>query len=703
MNIRMSIRASVCALGALVISFLNAAIAAETETLHLDEVTVSAKRPVSTTQPDIKTATEDINKTAGGVDIVDMEQVREGRVSNLNDTLGMAAGVFVQSRFGAEESRLSIRGSGLQRNFHGLGIKIMQDGIPLNLADGSSDFPGIDPLATRYIEVYRGANALQFGASNLGGAINFISPTGYNAPKFEVRTELGSFGYNRLGIATGDVIDNLDYFFSASTYGQDGFRHDADQSAQRINANIGYKINDNIETRFYLGYVNSDSDLPGNLSKQNLKDNPKLSQYEADPFNPALIGTGQWKRNIDQLRIANKTTFSFDDNTLELGAFYAKKKLFHPIIDLFYFSPFIPTTIGVIDQHSDDYGITARLKHQGEQFGLKNELIVGASPTYGTNDDKRFRNINGNRGAMTNRYDLTATNLEVYTEDTLHVTPEIAVIAGLQHAYSTRKLNDKFINPATGDESFDESYSQTNPKLGVLYEPQKNVQLFANLSRSFAPPDFGDLPDPTTAKSLKAQKATTFEIGSRGNSAYVDWDVAYYYARLKDEFLAVSPIPGVTDTTNADKSIHEGLELAATVHLPLNLEWQNNLLINHFRLDNDATFGDTRIPGIQKSVLRGELMYRKNSFYIGPTYEISPQRYAVDFAETLYADSYAIFGLKVGQKVNEHWSWFLEGRNLSDKKYAATTDVLKVFDPSSDRPFSPGDGRSAYAGVTWNY
>ena len=356
----------------------------------------------------------------------------------------------------------------------------------------------------------------------------------------------------------------------------------------------------------------------------------------------------------------------------------------------------------MIDQHSDDYGITARLKYNGELFDLKNELTFGASPNYGTNDDKRFRNINGNRGAMINRFDLTATNFEIYAEDTLYVTPEVAGIAGLQYANSTRKLNDKFINPATGDESFDESYSQTNPKLGVLYEPQKNVQLFANVSHSFAPPDFGDLPDPATAESLKAQKVTTFEIGSRGNSAYVDWDVAYYYARLKDEFIAVSPIPGVTNTTNADKSIHEGLELAITAHLSLNLEWQNNLLINHFRLDNDATFGDTRIPGIQKSLLRGELMYRKNGFCIGSTYEIYPQRYAVDFAETLYADSYAIFGFKVGQKINEHWSWFSEGRNLADRRYAATTDVLKEFNPT-DRPFSPCDGRSTYAGVTWNY
>src|SRR3546814_4090003 len=115
----------------------------------LSTVTVTEQRDplgASMTQPDLERARDEIRKTAGGVTIVDTEQVREGRVSNFNDTLGMATGVFAQSRFGAEESRLSIRGSGLQRTFHGRGIKLMQDGIPVNLADGSFDFQTIEPI-----------------------------------------------------------------------------------------------------------------------------------------------------------------------------------------------------------------------------------------------------------------------------------------------------------------------------------------------------------------------------------------------------------------------------------------------------------------------------------------------------------------------------------------------------------------------------
>ncbi|HQN64130.1 MAG TPA: TonB-dependent receptor [Methylophilus sp.] len=692
------------------------ALAEHEGVIHLDEISVEAPRPNSVTQPDAQTAREQLDKTPGGVTLIEAEQFREGRVSNYNDTLGMASGVLAQSRFGSEETRLSIRGSGLQRTFHGRGLKLMQDGIPVNLADGSFDFPAIDPYATSYIEVYRGANALQYGASNLGGSINFISPTGYTAPRFEVRGETGSFGYQRLGIQTGGVIDSMDYFVSVSGYSQNSFRDDADQDAQRVNGNVGYKISDTVETRFYFGYTNNDSELPGNLSKAQLRKEPEDSQNKANPGDPILSGTGVWERNIDLWRLANKTTFTWDNTKLDVGVFYSNKDLYHPIVDLAYLSflPFPPfstgtfATLGVIDQKTDDYGLTMRLQHTGEIAGMKNEFVVGLSPTYGEIEDKRFRNLNGHKGTMTNNFDLTARNFEAYVQDTLHVTPELAVIAGLQYTDSKRKAKDKFINPATGDESYNESYSQASPKLGLLYNLDQHVQLFANYSRSFEPPSFGELVNPAIAKNLKAQKGNSFEIGTRGNSEYIDWDVALYYAKMRDEMLAVSPFPGNTDTVNADKTIHVGLEMGMTARLPMSLEWRHNLLVNRFKFDNDDTFGDNRLAGIPRVLMRAELLYRGNhflpGFYFGPTVEWSPERYNVDFAETLYADNYTIWGLKMGQHVNDHWSWFLEGRNLGDKKYAASTDVLKQANATgSDRAFLPGDGRSVYAGFTWRY
>ena len=135
--------------------------------------------------------------------MIDADSYKRGRASTIRDALDFAPGVFVQSRFGAEEARLSIRGSGIQRTFHGRGIMLLQDDVPLNLADGSFDFQAIEPLATRYIEVYRGANSLQFGSTNLGGAINFVSFTGYDALPLTARLEYGSFQSFRAQLMLG--------------------------------------------------------------------------------------------------------------------------------------------------------------------------------------------------------------------------------------------------------------------------------------------------------------------------------------------------------------------------------------------------------------------------------------------------------------------------------------------------------------------
>jgi iron complex outermembrane receptor protein len=659
------------------------------QALTLPSISVVEKRKIgSITQPDIEEAREEINKTAGGVSIIDEEQFREGRVSNFNDTLGMATGIFAQSRFGAEETRLSIRGSGLQRTFHGRGIKLMQDGIPVNLADGSFDFQAIEPLSTRYIEVYRGANALRYGASTLGGAINFISPTGYDTPKLEARGEFGSFGYRRLGLSTGGVVGDLDYFLSSSTFEQDSFRENAHQQAQRTNANIGYRFNPDIETRFYIGYANSQSDLPGNLTKAQLKQDPTLSI-----LSPATL---QQKRDIDLWRIANKTTLRMGATRFEIGAYYSDKTLFHPIFQ-------------VLDQDNHDYGFEARMIHEGELFGRKNEFVLGFNPSRGVTQEDRWVNNKGARGARTNKSEQIASNMEMYAENRLFVIPEIALITGVQYTRAKRKFNDQFFATAAQDESFDVTYTQTSPKLGVLYQYLPNVQLYANVSRSFEPPSFGELVGGLKPNIVSAQSGTTLEIGTRGNSNRIDWDVSAYYAKLHDELLQTAVFAAgnnsvpTSQTTNASRTIHAGLEMGITARLPANLEWRHSLLINEFRFDDDRNFGDSRLPGVPHSLLRGELMYRSHGWYIGPTIETSPQKYAVDFAETLYTDAYTIFGWKMGQQVNRNISWFLEGRNLTNRKYAATTSVVRNQNGADGALFLPGDGRSVYMGVQWHY
>ncbi len=126
----------------------------------------------------VQQALRDIQQTPGGVAIVPAEAYRNSTVANtIKDVLDYVPGVFAQPKWG-DDTRLSIRGSGLSRNFHLRGVQLYMDGIPINTADGYGDFQEIDPTAYKYVAVYKGANALQFGANSLGGAINFVTPTG---------------------------------------------------------------------------------------------------------------------------------------------------------------------------------------------------------------------------------------------------------------------------------------------------------------------------------------------------------------------------------------------------------------------------------------------------------------------------------------------------------------------------------------------
>ena len=274
---------------------------------RLPEVIVTGTADPISTQLDITRAAQAIKEIPGGASLVDMDVVKQGRVSTWVDSVGLAPGVFVQERFGSEEARISIRGSALSRTYHGFGLKVMQDGIPINYADGFFDMQTVDPSAARYVEVLRCANASGYANGTLGGAINFVSPTGYDSPKLIGRAEAGSFGYARLQAITGGVVkphndgENIwDYNLSVNTMQQDGFRDHSVQSSQKAVANFGVKLSSSLESRFFMAAVRSRSQLPGYVTRAQLGSDPTVANNSSWP-------DSFQRRDVDSQRLANKT------------------------------------------------------------------------------------------------------------------------------------------------------------------------------------------------------------------------------------------------------------------------------------------------------------------------------------------------------------------------------------------------------------
>ena len=133
--------------------------------------------------------------TPGGVSVVDGESFHRRPVTNMADALRYVPGVWIESSTGGDAVFVSSRGSNLDATgYDGNGIKLFQDGLPVSTADGNNHNRFLDPAAARHVVVARGANALTYGASNLGGAIDFISPTARDSPPAQAAFAGGSHG-----------------------------------------------------------------------------------------------------------------------------------------------------------------------------------------------------------------------------------------------------------------------------------------------------------------------------------------------------------------------------------------------------------------------------------------------------------------------------------------------------------------------------
>ncbi len=653
---------------------------------QLPAVVVTATGQGALTVPDNAAATREIQQTPGGVAVVDAKDFADKYTLNFEDTLAYIPGVYAQKRFG-EEVRISIRGSGLSRGFHLRGLDLLQDGIPFNLADGSADFQEADSLATQRIEVFKGANALQYGSATLGGAVNMVSKTGKSDPGDQIRAEAGSFSTYRLNTQSGRDFGHADLFLSLTGTSSEGFRKHGEQENVKFNSNFGKKIAEDVETRFYLSGNSIGQELPGSLNQATALDSPKTAD-------PSAIRDDQ-KRDIRSVRLANKTTFSLDnDDKIDVGAFVNSKDLFHPL------TPFI----GVIDQESLDYGAFAQGSGEYELAEHRNRYRLGLSTHLGTVEAKVFQNVRGSRGALTADADQHSENVTLYGENHFFVVPEWALVTGAQVSYANRDENNN-LRPSESDSK---SYNALNPKLGVLYEPNKDLQVFANVSKSHEPPTFSELTQSGTVgfTPVDAQKAWTAEVGSRGNYGIAGWDISLYRAWIKDELLQFTTGSGVPASTfNAGNTVHQGLELGLDLQLANNLlakddhlQIRNAYTFSDYYFENDPQYGDNNIAGQPQHLFQAELRYdHADHWYVAPNIELAGSA-DVDFANSLKSPGYGLVGLGAGYDVTPNVSLFLDGRNLLNKTYISTFSTT-VNSKGNTNVFYPGDGRSVYAGV----
>ncbi len=614
-------------------------------------------------------ALEQARATPGGADVVRHEDYADKSLVSLRDTLAYTPGVYVQPRYG-QEVRISIRGSGLSRGYHMRGLTLLQDGVPINLADDNGDFQELEPIFFHHLEVYRGGNALRFGSGTLGGAINGVTPTGANAAGLYLRADAGAFGTARGLVSYGGATDTADYWAAVSADTSNGDRDHAKRNSLRFHGNVGFKIGDTVQTRFYASVNSIDQQLPGALDLATVLDAPETGNF-----------TGDQARNIDSVRLQNRTTVELGDAKLDLGLFYNRKSLFHPIYQ-------------VIDQDSNDHGAYFRIDWGRGPV----ELTVGGEARFGEVDSERYVNVDGARGALTFAAAQRARTANVYAEARYRPVEQLSLVVGGIYADGYRRQRQTF-NGAVGDVTGVAKFHEFSPRFGVLYEPAPGIQIYANRSRSAEFPGFIELAQQAAFVPIAAQTAWTNEIGTRGSAGIASWDLTVYRSAIDGELLQFTVGPDIPAATfNAGKTRHQGVEAALSLDLAEWLRLRQVYQFNDFRFVDDAQYGDNRLPVAPKHVYRAELRLGDDALHVAPNIEWQPEGAWADYSNTLRTGGYALLGVTAGATVADGVDLFVDARNLTARKAAGDISAAIAATPAS-AIFYPVERRAVFGGV----
>jgi iron complex outermembrane receptor protein len=695
----LSLRAAALPAALALSALLPAKVAADPGGAGAPDIIVTGRISGSLTADAPEDARRAADRIPGGASIIDMADAEGRRNATLADALRLAPGVFAAPRFGPEDLRLSIRGSGLVRTGHAKGLLVLRDGVMLNAADGNFDPPTLNLGAASHLTLLRGPAALGLGATTLGGVIALESRTGRTAPGFALDAQGGSFETWGMDATGGIANHRVDGFLAFGTSGTDAYRQQAATRSVRLTGNVGFRLSPTLETRLFAGHVDFESKWPGVLTR---------AEYEADPRQASLVAVRRDQdNNIRQTHLASRSVWADGPHQLTLAFGVDDRFKDHA------------TPQGILEEATET--LSGSLVYAlGAATGPEPiALSLGIRAASSDQQARTFAYAGGlmspnsaRKGALASSRDRKARTVELFGRAEHALTPQLVATGSLAAVWTDRRDRPSAGDPPTGGPAYDVRYDAVLPGVGLLWRPAAYVTVFAGWAQSFEPPAFFDLGgnaplQPDRIPRLRAQRADTIELGTRGRAEALRWDITLYHGWVRGELLRLDAAGALNPPiVNAERTMRTGLESAATLDLAPALGVADRTLElaakwdwSHSRFDADPVAGNNRVPGIPEHNAYVELAAEPVAgLLLRPNLTIrSSTRTDVFNTPGAEAGGFALLGLGAAYEAGP-WRLWLDARNLADRRHVSAVNIVNRATPASAL-FFPGDGRAIYAGI----
>lgn len=626
------------------------------------------------------------------------------RTVTLDESLLMVPGVIIDNRHNfALGSRISIRGYGSRSQFGVRGIRIIQDGIPLTMADGQAQLTNLDLAAAGRIEVIRGPASSLYGNAS-GGVITIATEEPPLTPlQAELRATGGGFGddryYGKADLKASGRSGRFDYLGHIGHFGSDGFRLHSEAEYTLFNGRIRYRPDARSSLALVLNHVNTPkAQNPSSLTDSLARAKPDtvrdlvLSPVECPP-NPAFGGCQDLGESSTQSQVGlSYRRLLGVGHDLEIAGYGLMRELDNPI----------PFTL--IRLNRDAGGARVQYRHAPVRGALES-FTTGFDLDHMVDDREEFARDQDGVGPIQIDQEERVTSIGLFANASLRPVEKLGLMVSGRYDRVRFAVDDRLVTAEDPDDTGSRVLDQVSPMVGLTYHHAPWLNGYINVGRGFQTPTTTEFTDSLGgfSEDLKPERSLQYEVGAKGSAAgRISYSLALFLADVEDQLIAFEP-EGIDRTffTNAGSSTHKGIEVELSALIARGLTLLTAYTYSDFRFDifitDDGDFSDKRVPGIAPHRFHGELRYEHATGLAGILKLTAVDGFYVDNANENRNDGYTTVDLRVAYSGGSRLGFtpFIGIDNIFDVRYNSSV-TINAF---GSRFFEPAPGRNVYVGL----
>lgn len=626
-----------------------------------------------------------LSKIPGTVDVITQKRMEELQPQSLQDVLKTVPGVNIRGDEGGLGSipNIGIRGLNPSRSSK---VLLLEDGAPIQpslfISNASYYSPPVERIGG--IEVLKGASGLQYGPSNIGGVVNYLTKTPSDG--FKLTGKVGNYGYRLAELDAGGksssngAIGGINIIQAESNgYQGNGFKmydilmKGGIQIAQDQWLSLKYTHYDNNINTSYVGlrptqYSNRMRENPAPndrfITQRNAVDLNHSIEINSDTKINTLLYWSKLSRNYWRQSIASRTQDATIFKTCNAGSdcLVGRNREFQML------------------------GIDSRVNHAFKAFSISNEVEFGVR----LHTESQINQLVGSKtlaysGRVFSHEENKANSLAVYAQNRFLLTKDFALIPGVR----IESYNQTRSNVITGKAGSAKNV-ETIPQIGATWQLIPQVQMYGSIYKGFAPAQLATaIDDKGVDQQLAPERSTNVEVGLRGRSGGFSYDSAVFSMNFSNQIVNQSLAAGISKA-NGGKSLHQGGELALAYSFGHGWGINGNatyIPVAKFVGTNSLGRNGNRIPYTPKLTSNLGVSYEKNGFntlvslnYIATQYADAANTVVQNAIGTLgEISSFTTVNWSANYSINKDWKVFGVINNLFDKRYISSRSPDGIF------------------------